>query len=82
MALGGAYFGESMFHSIALSPLETDWVAVIDGQEITEAGLDTKSPKQLISRVIKSLLESDHVEEVYGTDEDISRLLRSLLGDD
>ncbi len=50
--------------------------------EITEAGLDTKSPKQLIIRVIKSLLESDHVDEVYGTDEEISQLLRSLLGGD
>ena len=37
--------------------------------EVTEAGLDTRSPKQLVKRVIKTLLESDSVEEVYGSDE-------------
>lgn len=48
--------------------------------EATEAGLDTKSPKQLVKRVIRTLLESDYVEEVYGTDEDISNAIKSLLG--
>ena len=48
--------------------------------EATEAGLDTKSPKQLVKRVIRVLLESENVEEVYGTDEAISSSIKDLLG--
>jgi len=48
--------------------------------EATEAGLDTKSPKQLVRRVIRTLLESESVEEVYGTDEAIGTSLRRFLG--
>ena len=50
-------------------------------EEVVEAGLDTKSPKQLVSRVIRTLLESDQVEEIYGTDEEIGSALRTLLGE-
>jgi len=49
--------------------------------EVAEAGLDTKSAKQLLSRIIRTLLESDHVEEIYGTDDEIRRALRQLLGE-
>ena len=47
--------------------------------EVTEAGLDTKSPKQLVRRVIQTLLASECVEEVYGTDEALGDSLRRLL---
>ncbi len=49
--------------------------------EVAEAGLDTKSAKQLVSRIIRTLLESDHVEEIYGTDDEIRDALRQLLGE-
>ena len=47
--------------------------------EVTEVGLDSRSPKQLIKKVIRSLIASDHVEEVYGTDDEISAQLRRFL---
>ena len=50
--------------------------------EVIEAGLDTKSPKQLVKRVIRTLLESDSVEEVFGTDQEIDASLRRILGGD
>ena len=50
--------------------------------EVTEAGLDTRSPKQLVKRVIRTLLESDSVEEVFGTDDAIDASLRRVLGGD
>ena len=49
--------------------------------EVAEAGLDTKSAKQLVNRVIKTLLDSDHVEEIYGTDDELRRAFRQLLGE-
>lgn len=50
--------------------------------DVTEAALETKSAKQLVKRVIHTLLENDHVEEIYGTDEDLSRFLTGFLGGD
>ena len=49
--------------------------------EVTESGLDARSPKQLVKRVIRTLIESEHVAEVYGTDDELSALLtRSISG--
>jgi hypothetical protein len=61
--------------------VEDDYVDALVAEAV-EAGLDTKSPKQLVKRVIRTLLESDSVEEVYGTDHDIEASLRRLLGGD
>ncbi|MDJ0786864.1 MAG: hypothetical protein QNK05_08635 [Myxococcota bacterium] len=47
--------------------------------EVTEAGLDSRSPKQLMKRVVRTLIASEHVEEVYGTDEMLFDALRSFL---
>ena len=47
--------------------------------EVTEAGLDARSPKALMKRVIRTLLRSEHVEEVYGTDEMLTASLRAFL---
>jgi len=79
--------GEAM--GVAIASMRNDGIIEVNDDsmegliaEVTEAGLDTKSPKQLIKRVIKTLLESDYVEEVYGTDDAISASLRGLLGGD
>ena len=47
--------------------------------EVTEAGLDARSPKHLLKKVIHTMIESDSVEEVYGTDDAISASLRRFL---
>jgi hypothetical protein len=47
--------------------------------EVTEAGLDARSPKAMMKRVIRTLLKSEHVEEVYGTDEMLTAELRAFL---
>lgn len=47
--------------------------------EVTEAGLDARSPKQLIKRVIRTLIESEHVAEVYGTDDELGDSLKRTL---
>ncbi|MCP3986764.1 MAG: hypothetical protein GY723_20455 [bacterium] len=53
----------------------------VDGlvDEITHAALDSSSLKKLVLRVVKTLIHSDLVEEVYGTDEEISASLRPFL---
>ena len=49
--------------------------------EVTESGLDARSPKHLVKRVVRTLMESDHVDEVYGTDDELGAILtRSLEG--
>ena len=47
--------------------------------EVIEAGLDSRSPKHMAKRVIRTLLQSDHVEEIYGTDEMLEVGLRRFL---
>ena len=48
--------------------------------EVTEAGLDSNSPKQLVKKVVKTLIHSDRVEEIYGTDEMLKTTLGNFLG--
>ncbi|MAE93466.1 MAG: hypothetical protein CL910_02270 [Deltaproteobacteria bacterium] len=47
--------------------------------EITDAALESSSLKRLPLRIVKTLIHSDLVEEVYGTDEEISAALRPFL---
>lgn len=48
--------------------------------EVTESGLDARSPKHLVKRVVRTLMESDHVDEVYGTDDELGAILIRSLG--
>jgi hypothetical protein len=48
--------------------------------ECSHAGLDAHSPKQMIRRVIHSLIHSDLTEEVYGTDDQLADELRRFFG--
>lgn len=48
--------------------------------EVAEAGLDSNSPKQLIKKVMNTLIHSDRVEEIYGTDEMLKATLAGFLG--
>lgn len=47
--------------------------------EVVDAALESSSLKRLILRVVKTLIHSDLVEEVYGTDQEISAALRPFL---
>lgn len=49
-------------------------------REVTEAGLESSSPKQLRKKVLKTLIASDRVEEIYGTDEMLNATLGRFLG--
>ena len=57
---------------------ETEVEALVN--EVTEAGLDSNSPKQLIKKVLNTLINSDRVEEIYGTDEMLKATLATFLG--
>jgi len=48
--------------------------------EVTESGLDARSPKHLVKRVLRTLMESEHVDEVYGTDDELGAILTRTLG--
>jgi hypothetical protein len=44
------------------------------------AGLDARTPKHMTRRVVHTLLESDQVDEVYGSDDELAAELRRFLG--
>jgi len=48
--------------------------------QCTVAGLDARTPKHLTRRVVRMLLDSDGVDEVYGSDEQLADALRRFLG--
>lgn len=47
--------------------------------QVAEVALESTSLKKLPLRIVKTLIHSDLVEEVYGTDEEISSALRPFL---
>lgn len=47
--------------------------------ELTSVGLEANSPRQMMKRMSRTLLTSDQVEEVFGTDDDISSAVRRFL---
>ena len=47
--------------------------------QVAEVALESTSLKRLPLRIVKTLIHSDFVEEVYGTDEEISSALRPFL---
>jgi len=70
----------------ALAKLRADGMievedANVDGlaAEVIDAALESSSVKRLPLRLVKTLIHSDLVEEVYGTDEEISSALRPFL---
>ena len=48
-------------------------------KEVVDAALESSSVKRLPLRIVKTLIHSDLVEEVYGTDEEIGAALRPFL---
>jgi hypothetical protein len=73
----GASIREALIHlrGLELVEIEDDSLEAVI-VECTEAGLDARSPKQVIRRVIRALIRSDHTEEVYGTDDELADELR------
>ncbi len=49
--------------------------------QVVEVALETTSVKRLPIRITKTLINSDFVEEIYGTDAEISTALRPFLDD-
>jgi hypothetical protein len=47
--------------------------------QVADVALESTSLKKLPLRLVKTLIHSDFVEEVYGTDEEISSALRPFL---
>ena len=47
--------------------------------EVVEAALESHSLKKLPRRIVKTLIHSELVEEVYGTDEEIGTALQPFL---
>jgi hypothetical protein len=47
--------------------------------ELKNAAAESSSLKRLLKRVVNALVHSDHVEEVYGTDADLSAFLRRFF---
>ncbi len=47
--------------------------------EVVEAALESSTLKRLVLRVVKTLIHSDFVEEIYGTDAEISASLSPFL---
>lgn len=47
--------------------------------EIIEAVLESSSVRKLPLRIVKTLIHSDNVEEVYGTDAEITAALQPFL---
>jgi hypothetical protein len=47
--------------------------------QVAEIALESQSVKRLPQRIVKTLIHSEFVEEVYGTDDEISAALRPFL---
>ena len=47
--------------------------------ELTSVGLDAHSPKQMMKRLSRTLVRSDNVEEVYGSDDAIASAVQRFL---
>ena len=72
----------------ALTRLRSDGILEVeDGNvealatEVIEAALESSSVKRLPLRIVKTLIHSELVEEVYGTDEEVASALRPFLDD-
>jgi len=50
--------------------------------EVTAAGLEANSPKSLVKRVIKTLMSSEDVEEVFSSDDEIGATVTRFLSTD
>ncbi len=48
-------------------------------REIVDVALESTSTRKLPLRIVKALIHSEQVEEVYGTDEEIGGALRPFL---
>jgi len=48
-------------------------------REVIDAALESSTLKRLPPRIVKTLIHSELVEEVYGTDEEIAAALRPFL---
>jgi len=47
--------------------------------EIQQAAVESSSLKKLLKRVVNTLVHSERVEEVYGTDPELERFLRRFF---
>ncbi|NLE49508.1 MAG: hypothetical protein GX614_14010, partial [Sandaracinaceae bacterium] len=48
--------------------------------DMANAAAEARSPKQMIELMTRELVDSDRVEEVYASDDEITDVLQSLMG--
>ena len=70
----------------ALASLRADGVIEVEdtnceglAAEVIGVALEATSPKRMPRRIVQTLIHSDFVEEVYGSDEEIADALRPFL---
>lgn len=71
----------------ALETMESrQWLEVAEGAqpqlvaELVIAASDAHNPKHMLKKLVKTLVGSDHVEEVFATDNQLREVLQSVLG--
>lgn len=47
--------------------------------EMTEAGKDAHSPKHMLKKLVKVLVHSERIDELYGTDEMLMDALKAMI---
>lgn len=61
-------------------------IDVMSGEErklaldMANAAAEARSPKQMIEMMTRELVDSDYIEEVYATDDEIAEAIQSLMG--
>lgn len=65
---------------------ERSLIDVVEGEEpqlaldMANAAAEARSPKQMIEMMTRELVDSDHIDEVYATDDEIAEAIQSLMG--
>lgn len=48
--------------------------------ELLAAAANAETPNRMLKKVVRTLVASDHVEEVYASDDELREILRDAIG--
>jgi hypothetical protein len=48
--------------------------------ELLAAAANAETPKRMLKKTVRTLVDSDHVEEIYATDEQLREILAEEIG--
>ena len=48
--------------------------------ELLAAAANAETPKRMLKKTVRTLVDSDHVEELYATDDELRRILSEEIG--